>query len=795
MVAYQVFQKTLLRFLVSLCAAFGVLIFLYFFFSGPRLGPHYDYLMRYRSPPPVSRELAIIETDPASGGFIEPETLVTILLALTELDARGLAVEAPVLGAAGGAGPVETELPGRLDEEFTLLARNVSNLFQAILMGSVPPEEAEQYVDSLIELSEQGKERLLSVLARNDGAETRRMEQAEAVFGNVWKAGDSRLPVGESQDGGGLYSRSSPDPDGVFRRIYPLLPGLKQGPGTAEHVVYAMMNQQFGPSEIEYRDGIPFLRFKREGFGRDIALDSRGAVLTERPRGEERFKRLSPDAFEEYERADTELALFLDTLRERDCFAYLAPEAYPTILYDYSRAFREELLENTGENPVEDLKARWLDSRAEYLRNLENFAAGPSEANLVMSYEERIASEDIETAELRRLVSLRNDVIGAFAELRKKYDAFLRIRSGLSAALAGSFCILGPAPPVPADSGGTSPGNFLSVTREPVPSDAEASAILANAILSGRTVVFPAGQYVFLWSLLTILIILFLIRKTGPFLTLTIGLSMTLLAAAVFSCGFIFTQYWLDPLIPAGSAVAGTFVSFLYTFCMKRRNEAVIRRVYSGAVGTAYLKRLVRAGGPPAGETLRAKAAIVAIRQEDLLTAESGKDPLDSAGKIRAFQEAAARRFKKVGGVVVGIDGNVVLIAFGSPLERIAARRIKTETPYDDDGQALGSHSPEAKTVGFIVDLLKETPEAAAWHFGIDAGDCAFGYSELSGYAAFGRPVVRARILSGLASRCRARILVTARVSEGIDGFLTRKLDAAVGKKKETFYEILIPKA
>ncbi|MDR2743093.1 MAG: hypothetical protein LBB98_13205 [Treponema sp.] len=791
MAVYQTSQKALLRFLLSLCAAAGVLIFLYFYLSGPRLGPHYDYLMRYRSPPPVSRELAIIEVEPAASGFIEPDAASAILMTLAELDVRGLAVQIPVLGVSEAGSPVENVLPDRLDEEFALLARNIENLFQAILMGSVMPEEAEYYVDSLIELSERGKERLLAALVRRDDAGMRRMEQAASVLGNVWEAGDVRFSSGKTPvHGSGLYSRSRADPDGVFRRMYPLEPDLRQGPGRAEHVVYAMLNRYLGPSEVEYRNGVPLLRFKREGFLRDIALDSRGAILIERPRGDEGFRRLSPEVFAEYEKADRELALFLDTLREQGYFAYLAPEAYPTILYRYSYMLREELLEYTGENPFEDLKVRWLDARSGYLRSLADFVNGPSEANLVMSYEERIAAENIETAELRRLVSLRNDLIATFAEFRAKYDEFIRIRSGLSAALAGSFCILGPAAPVPAASPGA--GSLFYDAGEPVPSDTEASAILANAILSGRAIAVPSGQYILFWSLLIVLLILFLIRKLNPLPALILGFFMTSLAAAVFSCGFIFTQYWFDPLIPAGSAAAGVLVSFLYIFCMKRRNEAVIRRIYGGAVGPVYLKRLVRAGRPLAGETIPAKAAIVAIRQGDLLTVESTKDPLDSAGGILTFRETAARLFRKVGGAVVGIDGDLALIAFGSPLERIAMRRMKMEIPYDDDSQALGSHSPAAKAVGFILDLLKETPEASAWRFGIDVGDCAFGYSELSGYAAFGRPIVRARILSGLASRYYARILVTARVSESIDGFLTRKLDAIADTAgKETFYEIL----
>jgi class 3 adenylate cyclase len=228
---------------------------------------------------------------------------------------------------------------------------------------------------------------------------------------------------------------------------------------------------------------------------------------------------------------------------------------------------------------------------------------------------------------------------------------------------------------------------------------------------------------------------------------------------------------------------------------MRHRAAAEIRRIYGPVIGPVYLKQLIRAGRPQAGEILRAKAAIVAVRQGELLSTENREPPLIGAREARAFRESVARHFRKAGGTIVGIDGDLVLAAFGSPPERIAMRRLKPEMPYEDDAEARGSHSPAVKAVEFILDFLAGTPEAASWRFGIDTGDCAFAYSDLSGYSAFGRPVVRARILSNIAPRYKARILVTARVSEKIDGLLTRKLDAITDmntKEKELFYEILI---
>jgi hypothetical protein len=53
--------------------------------------------------------------------------------------------------------------------------------------------------------------------------------------------------------------------------------------------------------------------------------------------------------------------------------------------------------------------------------------------------------------------------------------------------------------------------------------------------------------------------------------------------------------------------------------------------------------------------------------------------------------------------------------------------------------------------------------------------------------------MVRSRILSGLASRYKARVVVTAAVSEALPDILTRKLDVLKGKDGSggaAFYEL-----
>jgi class 3 adenylate cyclase len=159
------------------------------------------------------------------------------------------------------------------------------------------------------------------------------------------------------------------------------------------------------------------------------------------------------------------------------------------------------------------------------------------------------------------------------------------------------------------------------------------------------------------------------------------------------------------------------------------------------------------------------------------------------------FRAAAADLFKKAGAVIVGADGDLVLAAFGSPLERIALEGLKSESAYKDDPLYRGPHNPAARAAGFIIDLLTGNQYTRAWRFGVDTGECAFTWSGLAGYGAFGRPVVRARVLSSLASRYKTQVLITASVSEGLRDIPARKLNILSSRSgKEFFYELPIKK-
>jgi class 3 adenylate cyclase len=813
-------KKHLSRFLVPLIVMIGSLFALINLFEGPRLGFLYDFLAECRRAPPVSPAIVLIETGlvpenrgAAAGQFVDPVTAAQVILTLTEMDASALVMQTPVLGMSSGNAKTEEELRARFYDEFSLLEQNIRNLFQGIRTGSIAPGESERYVADLVQLAELGKERLIASFLDKDETDTAFLERAVRAFDNVWLGGDT------PEEGVRRYSRARPDGDGVFRRIAPVLPafpeggndgadgvnnaaGIVGGADGIEHIAYAAVKGRFRRAELEREGTQTRVRLSGSGGENVIALDRGGNILPEKPRDAAGFKRVSLAVFLAYEQAERELLALLRDAESRGYFACLDPEDYPVTLYHYSSALREEMLER----PDAGRKSRWTDSRKRYLKSVENYLDGLSETSLAAGYEKLIAGEQLAGAGLDRLVTMRNEMIDSFRRVREKYGEFSSLRAEISAASASAsvLCVMGPvsAPRPALENSNTLRGilsllgkNVSPLKREANPTDAEASAMLINSILTGRSIIPAPDLHLFLWSAGIALGILFLLRKTGPLFTVIAGSLLILLEALMFSLGFVFTGIWLDPLLPALTAASGVFASFFMAIKVKNGEIKQFRLAYGPSLPPPCLRQVIRSGHPRPGEFLKAKAAIITVRQPSLLSVENREDPEAGAALLRDFRQAVFRHFSRFGGVFIGAEGDTVMIAFGSPPERVYLDRVKSEVPYNDEINARGG-SPAAKAAAAVMDFAAR-PSEADWYFGIDAGECVFGWTESGGCAAFGSPLVRSKLLAGLAPRYKARILAAAAVVEEFDGVTSGKLGVFREKngKQEAFYRLLAGEA
>jgi hypothetical protein len=742
-------RLSLVLLVLSWCAALAITLLMNYALAGPRLGKFYDTLLDFRIQPPVSREILLIETDEV----IEPGDIFSTLMALSEMGAADLLVEVPVLG--GGSGMAETgrEFSYRVNDEFTLLGRNIRNLFEAIRMGMVSPVESPSYVENLVELSERGRDRLNAALIRQDEEGSVLANQAAAVFGRALFAADLRPgPLGDIP----WYSLPRPDQDGVLRRIAPS--------AEIEHIAYHALKGRWEKSAVEYggaslaNSGGLFLinQFERNGEDmeyrfpldrdRNILID-RKALEKDRVQG---FRRLTLRHFRDYEQIGRVLARQLKDAQSLGVYAKTVPERIPLILYDHAEKLKEDLLKN----PSPAACAAWIDARAEYFVSLNEFLYGPSETTLVNGYEELIATEKLSEAGTARLRGLRDELIRSFSAMKEKHLELSELRTLLANEINSSFCIMGPA---------------FSTARVNTPGS---SALLSNALLTGHSITPGQDLYIILWSLVVSFLLLACIHALKPALLLTLGLAVNLLCGAVFSLSFIISGYWIDPFIPSAALLGGTLVLFVSRFCISHDRTLRFRLAYTKSLNGAMLKTLVKAGHPLLSETLCAQAVIIAVKNPGMSGREDRETPLEASRLATEFRGEFSRIFKQQGALILGFENDIALACFGSPPQRTCREDTK---------------HPAARAISCIRVIL-QNPLSSEWRFGVESGECAFSWSAETGYTANGHPVARARIFAALTTRFKVRAIIGRSASRS-SGQNLRKIASLAG---ESFYELSI---
>jgi hypothetical protein len=693
---------------------------------------------------PVSGELLLIETrlpqvpeaDAPRDDFVESVSLITALQIMTEAKAGALVVQAPVSDAPLSTGPAPRspgfleEIRSRFDGEFSLVERNIRNLFEAIRLGFILPSEAERYVGELVSITLRGKDRLLRALDPSDRGERSPLEQGMAIFGRVWIPGRD------------LFYNARPDWDGKIRRVFP-------EQGSAEHIVYAALKDRLPPEE-----GFPL----RVGEG--------GALLVVPPRGD--FRRLPLAALLEYEEADRELYRLLSNAESRGVYAGLDPETYPGYLHDYARNLWDELLRDPGE----ERKNRWLNAREGYFRSLDNFFTGPSEARLVEGYEEMIASESLGVEGVRRITALRNELILTFRNLREKYAGFLAMREALSRELSDSFCILGsPGPDL--ENSAVLANTLLTGALIKSGSDRDALILTAAGAFAIMAALCLLGPWV---SLVLGLVLSAILCAAFSYSFILSGSWMDpLIPAAAALSGALFS--FVFALLAKRRAAA----RFRSAYGPRMESGQLRRLIRSGrpfpsetvtvnaaivAIRNGELSGMENRIGPE-----ESSAAIAAFREEALrLFGGSGAVMTGVEGDLAMFALGSPLERQAL-----------KMTKNGRPYD-------DSDAAPDSSGSPL---SPGARAAALALDVLRNAPQAGSWRLALDAGECAFSWSAAAGYIASGRAAVSARVLSNLCSRYKTRFMVSGRVAGKLGNLPVKKLGALVDQssgEREEFY-------
>ena len=734
-------KLSLFLLLCSLCAAVLSILALNHFLAGPQLGRRYDILLGFRPSVPAAREILLIETDE----IIEPGDIFLVLLTLSQMGGSDLLIEAPVLGTGLGGSENTADFLYRINDEFALAGRNIRNLFEAIRMGLVHPAHSADYVERLVELTERGRDRLNASVIRQDEAGSVLAAQAARIFGRSLSAVDLRSRSWDETAGYiPWYSQPVPDRDRVLRRIAPVRDGV-------EHIVYHALKDRWEESFIEHTEtGLVLINRPGGDDESRFHLDRDGNLLFELPAKDSDFRRLPLEFFREYDRGERAMLRLLRDAEELGVYSQTIPERIPMILFDYAEVRKEEMLNDPGDETF----TTWMYANREYYASIDEFLYGTSEMILVNRYEELIALEIDNEENVAMLLNLRDALIHTFSGLREQYLLLTQQHAFLMEEITSSFCIMGPA--------------FSDRNAAIIP---QSSALLANSLLTERSITPAQTRHSIFWTVFASIIILACIHAMRPLVLLLTGSAASLACAAVFSAGFIFSAYWIDPLIPMAGSLAGTLVLFITRFAIGYGRQMRFRYAYAPLVSKDMFKQLVKTGHPSLSQTICADAVVIAVKNHRRSAREDKEQPLEAAHSAAEFRRTFSRLVRQAGSVLLGFEGDTALACFGSPLEQGA--------------EDLNRLSKAGELVKKIMDELPD------YCLGIAGGQCAFSWSEETGYTAHGRPVVRARIFASLTRQYKVKGIIGASAGKAawIKG---KKISTLSG---ESFYSLQLKKA
>ncbi|MCL2230268.1 MAG: hypothetical protein FWC01_04175 [Treponema sp.] len=692
------FKNSSLMLLAGLVCAVGTAILIIFMLSGPKLGTHFDILSGKKNPA-VSRDILIVNT----GEYVEGSDFFIVLMTLTEMNASNLILTSRISPSSSPITVTDVEIRRRFIDEYQIVGSNIRNLFEGIRLGSVSPVDAPHLVDRLVELTEQGRDRLITTLIDRDED----MIRSVSVFGSFLES----------------YAKVQLDEDGKLRRVSPV-----------EHPVYEYLKNRYAASYFESVNGEHFLHLRaHDGNEIDITLDRGSNIITVFGNS---IRRIDIELFREYGEKNDAMLLALMTANEAGAFSQTAPENIPLFLGEYSASLLEELVKM----PNDDNRIAWIASRDEYFSKLESYFKSEVDLKMINDYEERIADTDPSNErELVRLVGARDAISEVSLLMRRIYADLFIAHLKLKEELSSSFCVMG------------------------YEENAEYSALLANALITGSHVKPVSARYSFLFSIAVSFVILLIVFMMRPLLIVILGCALSFLSTAAASALFVYNSIWLDPVVILSSSLVGILIVFFCKSAYLNYRAINFRAAYKSAVPKNILQGLINTGRPALNDVNVAYASVIAIKDNNMFGREDGEKSKDSGRIKRNFYTMVKRAVFSAGGVIAGYEGDIILACFGSPLE---LKPTLVTYKYTEDGQPVGTYNPIEKACALVSGLLKN--EKINWRFGIDAGECSFSWSSEAGFCVSGRPAVRARMLVSKTARLKVRALITNLIREKI---------------------------
>ena len=784
-------------------------------------GGVYDSLLSHRRPIEPNRSLLLIEAEPSNKTELIPnerESIAEALLVLAEMEAASAVITIPLEAeniSRADADSSNRQLSSAFDKEFSRISSNISTLFEAMRTGSIRPKDTKAYVQEIVDLVSEAKNRLYSQASSAERSQDLFLASSAGIFGKSYAG----LPLVFNAENGKdkkldrfMLSRISEQaetsdafPVGTDQLKVPnftMLEGFKGAGFTETHPVLGMDGSVHSVTLIR-RNNMGFIGnaafialLDRLGSPRlllepacltlsdamlpggtlqdiKIPLAENGQLLIEKTENTA-FRRLPFASLVRHQ--ETEQALFAELKKlERAGFLIIkGNDLSPVALHEYASALQEELAVKYGDSKK---FAEWREVRERFISSCKAFLESPAEKNLIQGYENLLKTEKTGAEVASNIKAMQKNVRESFDRTRIAFQSFVDIRKDLRRELTASFCLIDLSP-------------YSSVQND---------ALLVNTILSERFISILPVQKLKIIAIGVVVATSLALFALPPAFALLVGCLIATFAYALAAASLVFNGLWVHPLVPALAVLTVTFFSVVLAFFMKRQEGTRIRAIFKPRLSKAGFRHIKKTA-PELTEGLETSATILAIRVKGLSAFAGTMDARTQLHAYRLMVSIMAPQLTERGGALLYTEGESLLAAFGAPISFLDHAQKGCEA-------ALALAASEQNIIDQISELdhspNNRPPESSEKIFtlnvGLDTGICIFGSAGIPGsnaYSAFGHMPDRAKMLAVLGNRYNSSILITesTRNAYGPLG-KTKKLDRLVNSQtneEEPFYELLI---
>lgn len=701
---------------------------------------------------------------------------------------------------------LDEELPSEFDEAFAAVGQNALDLIEAVAAGQIAPEEAVDFADDLMMLTDRERDALLEtvqdVARDHDQYMGRAAEVVGSVFytNNVLNLPNHIAPVTEehlefARDRFSVADApEEPHPIQQFARIQPVIPPIVEhaaGAGftqvvidpdgvrrrvnlLAEHdgrlfpqLAVSPLLDLLGDPGVEVEDStVRLVEADHPDYESpqdiEIPLSHDGRLMINWPPGDfgDHFRVESYMAIYNYEAARDDI---YDLLLQMEQAGFLQAFAgtSPIEHYEAADTLRREIM--TEERSSDEFSS-YLAERSGFIESAREFSEGDSREFLEEEIGRALEAAE-EPEEQQELEGILEDIAVTFDELDSRLDTYEELSGRLSDAVEDSFVVIGQTGIGTVDIGVT-PFSRLYFNLGTHPA-------VANTILQEDFIVELPRWMSLVAAAFFGLAVGFGTARMDAKKSVIFGIVSFVVVAAAGALLFMLTGRYIGMSSPL-LAVGLTFVGSSAHAAIKNSAErAFLRNAFSRYLSADVISQIME---DPSKLALGGEKKYLTAMFTDLEGFSTISEQLDPADLVRLLNEYLTEMsdiILDVHGTIDKYEGDAIIAFFNAPL--------------DDENHAANACEAAIKMKRIETNLNNRfleqrlTPNPLSTRVGINTGEMVvgnMGTERQMDYTIMGHAVNLAARLEGVNKQYGSAILVseeTRRVAG--DRFLFRRLD------------------